>query len=302
MRLHSLSTFLYSLLLLLTTAAAHPLHAQSAPTPPVPDAPPEPATPTAKGKAVPLGPAEPLALHQRRADLPTLWIAGDSTAAKGAPAATGWGVPFAALADAKAINVVNGARGGRSSRTFVTEGLWEKMAAEIKKGDFVIIQFGHNDAGPLNDASRARGSIRTIGEETETIQNLVTKKEETVHTYGWYFRKMITDTKARGATPIVLSLTVRNEWKDGKVERRNGPWNALAKATAESTQTRFIDLTAALADAYDKLGAEAVKPFFPKDHTHTGPEGAAFTARLLTEILQPLAIPGLPQTTSAPTP
>lgn len=297
MRLSSIA-FLSILSLLLTPAAVPSLRAQSAaPANPVPDAPAEPATipAPAKGKAAPLGPAEPLALLQRRADLPTLWIAGDSTAAKGGPAATGWGVPFATMADPKVLNVVNGARGGRSSRTFVTEGLWDKMAAEIRKGDFVIIQFGHNDAGPINDASRARGSIRSTGEETETIQNLVTKKEETVHSYGWYLRKMITDTKAKGATPIVFSLTVRNEWKEGKVERRNGPWNELAKSTAEATGTKFVDLTASLADAYDKLGPGTVKPFFPKDHTHTGPEGAAFTARLLTELFQPFAIPGLPK-------
>ncbi len=243
----------------------------------------------------PLAPAEPLALQTRRAALPTIWIAGDSTAAKGSPQATGWGVPFSALLESRKVNVVNGARGGRSSRTFLTEGLWEGMHREIKAGDWVLIQFGHNDAGPVNDASRARGSLRGIGGETQEIENLVTKKTETVHSYGWYLKRMIADTKARGATPVVLSLTVRNEWKEGRVERRNGPWNQLAEETARETGTAFLDLTALIADAYDRMGPDKVKPFFPKDHTHTGSEGAAFTAGLLVEALRGLKAPGLPE-------
>lgn len=241
----------------------------------------------------PLAPAEPLSLQARRAALPTIWIAGDSTAAKGPATATGWGVPFSKLVETEKVNVVNGARGGRSSRTFVTEGLWDAMAKEIKAGDWVLIQFGHNDAGPVNDAARARGSLRTTGGETQEIDNLVTKKPETVRSYGWYLRKMIAETKAKGATPVVLSLTVRNEWKDGEVERRNGPWNQLAEETARTTGTAFLDLTGKIADAYDKMGPEKVKPFFPKDHTHTGPEGAAFTARLMVEALRELKVPGV---------
>jgi len=106
----------------------------------------------------------------------------------------------------------------------------------VKAGDTVLIQFGHNDSGVVNeDASvpperrRARGSIPSLGEETQEIDNIITKKHEVVHTYGWYMRKMIADTKAKGATPIVLSLTVRNEWKDGKAERVKGPWRKFSQ-------------------------------------------------------------------------
>src|SRR3954468_14157946 len=145
--------------------------------------------------------------------LPTLFVAGDSTAARGrGEHQQGWAVPFADYFDLTKVNVVNRARGGRSSRTFVTEGLWDQLLADLKSGDTVLIQFGHNDAGPLNDEPppplRARGSIRGLGEETKEIDNVLTKKHEVVHTFGWYMRKMIADTKAKGATPIVLSLTV----------------------------------------------------------------------------------------------
>ena len=79
-----------------------------------------------------------------------------------------------------------------------------------------------------------------------------------------------------------------------EVERKNGPWNQLAEETARTTGTAFLDLNHLIATAYDTLGAEKVKPFFPKDHTHTGPEGADFTARLLIEALRDMKFPGLP--------
>ena len=92
---------------------------------------------------------------------------------------------------------------------------WQRL----KKGDYVIMQFGHNDAGPLDDTARARGTIRGIGEESKEIYNPITKKQEVVYTYGWYMSKYIRDTKAKGAIAIVCSPIPRNNWKDGKVTR-----------------------------------------------------------------------------------
>jgi len=119
-------------------------------------------------------------------NLPTLLVVGDSTANNNANGAQGWGDPFISYFDGKKIIVLNRARAGRSSRTFITEGLWDKVLSEMKEGDFVLIQFGHNDGGAINDVSRARGSLPGTGEETEEIDNLLTKKHEVVHTYGWY--------------------------------------------------------------------------------------------------------------------
>ena len=245
--------------------------------------------------APPPEPSKLIVESPRNPALPTLWIAGDSTAANGGPDATGWGVPFPRYFDSAKINVVNRARGGRSSRTFITEGLWESIVRELKPGDTVLIQFGHNDAGALNaeppgskSPLRARGSIRSLGEETEEIDNVLTKRREVVHTYGWYLRQMVADTKAKGATPILLSITVRNEWKDGKVERHNGPWNAFAAEVAKSGGIAFIDLNTLIADRYEQLGAEKVKTLFPKDHTHTGPEGADLNASLVVAGLRGL--------------
>ncbi len=236
----------------------------------------------------PLAAADPVAAAPLDPKLPTLFIAGDSTAAKGSVTATGWGVPFADYFDSSKINLVNGARGGRSSRTFIREGLWDQLLAKVKAGDTVLIQFGHNDAGPINDASRARGAIRSLGEETEQIDNLLTKQPELVRTYGWYLRKMLADVRAKKATPVLLSITVRNEWKEGKVERANGPWSAFTAELGKTENVAFIDVTSLIADDYERRGAEAVKPFFPKDHTHTDPAGADLNASLVVAALKNL--------------
>jgi rhamnogalacturonan acetylesterase len=115
------------------------------------------------GELAPL-PTPPI---QRPADskLPTLFVVGDSTANNNANGGKGWGDPFVAFFDTSKLNVLNRARAGRSSRTFLTEGLWDKVLEDLKAGDFVLIQFGHNDGGPL-DTGRARGSLPGLGEET----------------------------------------------------------------------------------------------------------------------------------------
>ena len=223
--------------------------------------------------------------------LPSLFIVGDSTANNNANGARGWGDPFIAYFDASKINVLNRARAGRSSRTFITEGLWDKVLAEMKPGDFVLIQFGHNDGGPVNDASRARGSLPGVAEETQEIDNLVTKQHEVVHTYGWYMRKMIADAKAKSVTPIVLSLTVRNIWKDGKVERGSGHYGEWAAEIAKAQHVLFIDVTKLIADRYESLGEEKVKELFGPDHTHTSPAGAELNAALIAEGIKAINSP-----------
>jgi xylan 1,4-beta-xylosidase len=223
--------------------------------------------------------------------LPTIFVVGDSTANNHANGALGWGDPFVKYFDPAKANVLNRARAGRSSRTFITEGLWSKVLAEMKRGDFVLIQFGHNDGGAINDATRARGSLPGTGEETQEIDNLLTKQHEVVHTYGWYMRKMIADTKTKGAVPIVLSLTVRNIWKDGHVERGSGNFGPWAAEVANSRQVIFIDVTKLIADKYEQLGEEKVKDLFATDHTHTSPAGAELNAAIVVDAIKRLKSP-----------
>ncbi len=218
--------------------------------------------------------------------LPTIFVVGDSTANNNANGGLGWGDPFINLFDATKVNVLNRARAGRSSRTFITQGLWDNVLSEMKRGDIVLIQFGHNDGGPINDASRARGSLPGTGEETQEIDNLLTKEHEVVHTFGWYLRKMIADTKAKGAIPIVMSLTVRNIWKDGRVERGSGKFGQWANEVAISQKVQFLDVTRLIADKYEELGEAKVKELFATDHIHTNPAGAELNASLILTGLQ----------------
>src|SRR5579875_264050 len=150
--------------------------------------------------------------------LPTVFIVGDSTARNGPD--LGWGDHLAQFFDTARINVANRARAGRSSRTYMTEGWWAKTLAQMKAGDYMLLQMRHNDGGDLG-GPKPRGSLKGIGDETQDVPQTAGPNAghtETVHTYGWYLRKMIDDAKARGVHPILLTLTVRNIWStpDGK--------------------------------------------------------------------------------------
>jgi lysophospholipase L1-like esterase len=226
--------------------------------------------------------------HAQNSALPTLFIAGDSTAARGrGETQQGWGVPFAEYFDATKINIVNRARGGRSSRTFINEGLWDQLLADLKPGDTVLIQFGHNDGGAINTRP-ARGSLPGLGEETQEITSVLTNQPETVHTFGWYMRKMIADVKVKGAAPIVLSLTLRNRWADGKIERGSGRYSPWSHELAKAAAVPFLDLMNTQADTFDALGEDAVKRLYPQDHTHFNAEGADLHAATVVALLKGL--------------
>ena len=218
--------------------------------------------------------------------LPTLFVAGDSTAATvSMDDQQGWGADLSAYFDSSKLNVVNLARGGRSSRTFITQGDWDSLIAQVKPGDFVLVQFGHNDAGALNEEPpgstrplRARGTIPGVGDESQEIDNVLTGKHEVVRSFGWYVRKMIADVKAKKATPILLSLTARNAWNDGRVECTSGGYRQWTAEVARSEHVSFIDVTRIITDRYQALGADTVKTFFSKDALHTNPAGSEVNA------------------------
>src|SRR5665647_27352 len=100
-----------------------------------------------------------------------VYTIGDSTVKNGRGDGSGglwgWGDPFALFFDTTKVKVENHALGGTSSRTFQTKGLWEAVRTKLKKGDYVLMQFGHNDGSALNDSSRARGTLKGVGEERE---------------------------------------------------------------------------------------------------------------------------------------
>ena len=212
--------------------------------------------------------------------VPTLFLVGDSTVKNGkgdgAGGLWGWGEPIAAFFDSQKIVVQNRALGGRSSRTFQTEGRWDAALAEMRRGDFVMIQFGHNDGGDLFTGTRPRASLKGVGEETQAGTVEMTGKAEVVHSYGWYMRKYVRDVKARGATPIVCSLVPRKIWKDGRIVRDD--YAGWAAEIAKTEGALFLDLNQIVARRYEALGADKVEGLFGDEHTHTNAAGAELNA------------------------
>jgi rhamnogalacturonan acetylesterase len=224
--------------------------------------------------------------------LPTLFLVGDSTVrnghADGANGQWGWGEPLVDLFDTKKINVDNRAIGGRSSRSYIMENQWAETLSFVKPGDVILFQWGHNDDSPLDDPARARGTLHGIGEETKEVYNPILKIDETVHTNGWYLRKYVTDTKAKGAIPIICSPVPRKTWKDGKIVRNASNYGGWAKQVAEQEHVGFIDLNEIIARRYDVLGEAAVEPLFGDPHTHTNRAGAELNAECVVAGLKAL--------------
>ena len=215
-------------------------------------------------------------------NLPSLFLIGDSTVrngrGEGGGGQWGWGDQLAPFFNTSNINVVNRALGGTTARTYYRD-FWPRTLALIQRGDFVLMQFGTN-GGQINDAARARGELHGIGDESQDITNLVTKKFETVHTFGWYEMKMISEARAKGATPMICSLIPRNTWRDGKAARSGTNSSAgWAKEAAVSANAPFVDLNEIIARQYDSLGQEKVNDLFVANAgPHTSLAGAQTNA------------------------
>jgi rhamnogalacturonan acetylesterase len=267
------------------------------------------------------------------ASLPSLILIGDSTVrnghGRGDQNQWGWGAPIADLFDPARINVVNRAIGGLSSHSYISEGHWDLALEIIKPGDFVLIQWGHNDGGislpgmaPVPDQGlqpgaappsppagapppagaaphgpNVRGSLPGVGEETYDVTDprtgqMGTGKMVTVHTYGWYLRKYIADVRAKGATPILCSLVPRKIWVDGHIRRNTDTYRWWAEQVAEQEHVGFVDLNEIIARRYDAAGPEAVDALFGDPHTHTDWAGAVINAEAVVSGLRDL--PGDP--------
>ena len=225
--------------------------------------------------------------HAAKRDLPTFHIVGDSTVRSGGrDGMWGWGERIAPLFDADKINVVNHAIGGRSARTFFNEGRWQKVADALQPGDFVIIQFGHNDQGRVGDpANKGRADLPGTGEETvEDTKPDGTK--ETVHTFGWYLKRFVSDAQAKKTTAILCSpVPHKDRWEKGRDFENIAAW---AKQIADSNSALYFDLTQLITDAYQKAGREQVETFFADRNTHTTDAGARFNAGLVVAGLKSL--------------
>jgi rhamnogalacturonan acetylesterase len=217
------------------------------------------------------------------AEHPALFLVGDSImrtgTGDGERGPWGWGAELGAFFDATKIHVYNEGRGGRSSRGYIEEGAWAKVLAQLQPGDFVIVQFAHNDtANSANYPDRA--TINSGGEET--VQVGVGDARKIIHTYGWYLRQYVKDAKAKGATVIICSPVPRNQWSDGRIKRGFDGYAQWAAEAAKSTGAPFIDLNSLAADRFDALGQEKTRGVF-NDVQHTRKAGARINAECVVE-------------------
>ncbi|GCB50431.1 rhamnogalacturonan acetylesterase [Streptomyces sp. NL15-2K] len=225
---------------------------------------------TAALSAVPLAFAAPeTAVSHARSR--TLFIAGDSTAAqKYAPAApeTGWGMalPFFLHKD---LIVANHAVNGRSSKSFVDEGRLDVVLGAIRPGDFLIIQFAHNDE-KADDPTRYT---------------------EPWTTYQDYLRQYVDGARARGARPVLATPVERRRFDaGGNAVPSHGDYPAAMRALAKEERVALLDLQALSLALWQRLGVEETKTYFnwtatEQDNTHFNPPGAIAVARLVAQEL-----------------
>jgi lysophospholipase L1-like esterase len=221
-----------------------------------------------------------------RAEMPKLFLIGDSTVKNGDKGMMGWGTKLPDFFDTEKLKIENRALGGRSSRTYRTEGLWAKVLAEIKPGDYVMMQFGHNDNGPM-DSGKARASIKGNGDQSKEIIHKETGKKETVYSYGWYLRQYAAEAQEKGAKVIICSPVPRNIWKEGKVVRSTKDYCSWATEAAAQAKAGYMDLNDLLAAQFEAAGNATTQTYFtPKDHTHFSEAGAQLAAETIAKTLR----------------
>ena len=251
-----------------------------------------------------------LPAYKRSDNKPVVFITGDSTvknADKDEDGMWGWGAVANTVFDESKIDIVNAAMAGRSCRSYLNEGRWDRVYNSLKPGDFVLIQFGHNDISTI-DKPKYRGAIATAkdtchvyrmqaAKEDLSKQNVIDQKlkantqvgsYEVVYSFGWYLKKFIQDVREKGATPILVSLTPRNEWPNGKIERRNDTYGKWYREVVEETGVEFVDLHNITADFLDKKCGKKEKAmkYFNHDHTHTSLLGAKTNAQSIAKGLR----------------
>ena len=242
---------------------------------------------------------------------PVVWITGDSTVKnkdKEKDDMWGWGAVAYDVFDQKKITVMNVAQAGRSCRSYLAEGRWDRVYNSLQPGDYVLIEFGHNDIGEI-DKPKFRGAIASAKDTCHVYKmtdksvkpngNVVDKTLPVtagirpgdyvvVYSFGWYLKKFIDDVCEKGATPILVSLTPRNEWPGGKIERRNDSYGKWYREVVEETGVEFVDLHNITADFLDKKcgSKEKASKYFKHDHTHTSLLGAKTNAKSVAKGLR----------------
>lgn len=216
---------------------------------------------------------------------PRIFMIGDSTMANkplDLPE-RGWGMAFAELVAAPAT-VHNRAVNGRSTKSFIAEGRWEKVVGQLQPGDFVIVQFGHNDE-KIDDSKRGTDPATTFREN---------------------LRRFLRDTRAAGATPILATPVCRRKFDaDGRLVDTHGAYADATRAVAAEDNVALLDLQHATAAWLQSLGDAPSRKFFMwfapgehprypdglRDDTHFVAAGAEKVAALAAAEIRAQALP-----------
>ena len=221
---------------------------------------------------------------KREPGKPVIFITGDSTVKnedKDADSMWGWGSVAHQIFNTKKCTIVNAAKAGRSARTFLEEGRWDRVYNSIEPGDYVLLQFGHNDMGDIA-GGKARADIRGVKDSSHVYRLEKDRTYKVVYSYGWYLRKFVGDIREKGGIPVIVSMTPRNEWPGGKIERRPGSCATWAREVADELGVAFVDMHNLTADYLDrKAGSkEKAAKYYKRDHTHTSLLGAELNAKM----------------------
>ncbi|KAI9665737.1 MAG: hypothetical protein M1821_003671 [Bathelium mastoideum] len=228
------------------------------------------------------------ALAAPLASTPTVYLAGDSTMAKGGDGAgtntNGWGQY---LGYSLNIPVVNDAIAGRSARSFWEEGRFQLIANVVQSGDFIVIEFGHNDGGSLTPTDNGRSDCP--GEANQTCTSTYNGATDTVHTFNWYLIEAAQLYLAKGAHVVISSQTPDNPWETGTFVGTASRFVQYAQDTATtlgSASATYVNHFAYTDAIFDSLGATVVDGYYPVDHTHTSPTGADTVSKAFVRGLQ----------------
>ncbi|CAK40153.1 CAZyme family CE12 [Aspergillus niger] len=211
----------------------------------------------------------------------TIYLAGDSTMATGGGGSdtAGWGDYVAQyLSNSSGITVSNQAVAGRSARSYTREGRFDDIASTLEAGDYVIIEFGHNDGGTLSSTSD-NGRTDCSGTGSEVCYSEYDGVNETILTFPAYLENAANTFKKIGATVIISSQTPDNPWETGTFVDDPPRFVEYAEIAADTADTSYVNHFAYVDQVYEALGADTVDAFYPIDHTHTSPAGADVVAK-----------------------
>ncbi len=215
----------------------------------------------------------------------TIYLAGDSTMAEKLPdkrPETGWGEAFGKFFKEGEVRIDNRAKNGRSTRTFIGEKLWQGIVDKLKPGDYVFIQFGHNDG--------AKERVDRYTPPEDYRKNLV---------------RFVNDVREKKANPVLLTPVMRRRFdKDGRFQDSHGEYPGVVRAVAADTKAPLIDMHRKSEEVLERYGPEESRTLFlhlkpdenvsyPKgieDNTHFSPLGAEVMAALAVEGIRELKL------------